>query len=151
MKVAIFFAGVLGMSGMALPVSAGNGKILLSFPGESGPGYKSCPNTTGAIGPHEIAEETEVDNWAGGQKSALQFPGMIAGRVEDSKNNHRIAFDAEENLVRKSLSQCPAKSPIINGKSPGIVLYPNEGICNGDQELIAQTKPPLFIPVARFP
>src|SRR5262249_8811255 len=45
------FAGAIGTSAWA-----GNGTILQSFSGASGPGYKPCPDTTGAVGPHHVVD-----------------------------------------------------------------------------------------------
>src|SRR6516164_5652878 len=47
---------VLLMLGIALTALAGNGRILQNFPGASGPGYKPCPDTTGAVGPKHVVD-----------------------------------------------------------------------------------------------
>ena len=53
--VFLVFVPVLA-AGTGNPAWAGNGTILRSFPGASGPGYKPCPDTTGAVGPHHVVD-----------------------------------------------------------------------------------------------
>jgi hypothetical protein len=40
---------------------------------------------------------------AGGQSRSFQLPGVIAGGVEDSKDNDGVAFNAVEELVEEAL------------------------------------------------
>jgi len=45
------FAGGTGTA-----ARAGDAAVLQSFPGAAGPGYKPCPDTTGAVGPHHVVD-----------------------------------------------------------------------------------------------
>jgi len=47
--------GIL-MAAIALPAMAGNGRILQTFQGASGTGYKACPDTTDAVGPKHVVD-----------------------------------------------------------------------------------------------
>lgn len=61
MKVAAFVVSVILLTGMVLPAAAGNGTILQTIEGGSGPGYKPCPDTTGAVGPNHVVDFE--DSW----------------------------------------------------------------------------------------
>ena len=55
-KVVFLLLGTVLAAGTGIPALAGDGTILQSFPGASGPGYKPCPDTTGAVGPHHVVD-----------------------------------------------------------------------------------------------
>lgn len=52
----VIFVSVLFAAGCARSAPAENGTILQSFPGQSGPGYKPCPDSTGAVGPNHVVD-----------------------------------------------------------------------------------------------
>jgi len=53
-KFAVLLLVALFTNATAIPSLAENGTILQTFPGASGPGYKPCPDTTGAVGPNHV-------------------------------------------------------------------------------------------------
>src|SRR5215471_16548260 len=55
-KVVFLPLSMVFASWSAITAWAGNGTILQSFPGASGPGYKPCPDTTGAVGPRHVVD-----------------------------------------------------------------------------------------------
>jgi hypothetical protein len=55
-KIALCILGALLATGIGISTRAGDGTILQTFPGASGPGYKPCPDTTGAVGPHHVVD-----------------------------------------------------------------------------------------------
>jgi hypothetical protein len=54
--VAFLLLGLVLSGGTGIPALADGATILQSFPGPSGPGYKPCPDTTGAVGPHHVVD-----------------------------------------------------------------------------------------------
>jgi hypothetical protein len=54
-------AALVGFLIIEVAEAATNGTVLLSFQGGSGPGYKPCPDTTGAVGPNHVADFE--DSW----------------------------------------------------------------------------------------
>src|ERR1700733_10550842 len=61
MKKTAFLLFVLAAAAIGFPAWAGNGTILETFEGGSGPGYKPCPDTTGAVGPNQV--DDFEDGW----------------------------------------------------------------------------------------
>jgi len=55
MRVAVLAVYGFGMAGV-ISLYAGNANVLQSFQGASGPGYKPCPDTTGAVGPNHVVD-----------------------------------------------------------------------------------------------
>lgn len=55
-KVASLLLSFAFASLTGLPASARDVRILQAFPGASGPGYKPCPDTTGAVGPNHVVD-----------------------------------------------------------------------------------------------
>lgn len=74
---------------------------------------------------------------------------MVAGRMKDAKNNDNIALDTEENLVRESHRQYPAKSVVIRWELPGKFFQSGERSGHAQHEFIAQTPASGLIPFAR--
>ena len=61
MRGAILIVNGLLAARLTIPALGGNGTILQSFPGGSGPGYKASPDTTGAVGPNQVVDFE--DSW----------------------------------------------------------------------------------------
>jgi len=61
MKGAILIVSGLLATRLTIPALGGNGTVLQSFPGGSGPGYKASPDTTGAVGPNQVVDFE--DSW----------------------------------------------------------------------------------------
>jgi hypothetical protein len=60
MKITVPLIGVL-VASLAITGLGGNGTILSSFEGGSGPGYKASPDTTGAVGSNHVVDF--ADSW----------------------------------------------------------------------------------------
>lgn len=56
-----FIAALAGLLSVVVASAATNGTVLSSFQGGSGPGYKPCPDTTGAVGPNHVVDFE--DSW----------------------------------------------------------------------------------------
>lgn len=56
LKLSLVSASLIAICGMTPQAPDGNGTVVNSFPGASGPGYKACPDTTGAVGPGHVVD-----------------------------------------------------------------------------------------------
>src|SRR3954471_9983712 len=75
---------------------------------------------------------------------------MVARRVKDAKNDDRIAFNAEEDFVRKSLRQHTAKVFVVYGELFGRLFQPSEGVGDGGEKFITQAGSLPLVPVPRL-
>jgi len=51
-----------------------------------------------------------------------EFIGMMLLRVQDTKDDDPVTVDPVKNLVRKTRSEQPMKSPVIIGRTLGIFV-----------------------------
>lgn len=68
---------------------------------------------------------------------------VIAGGVEDSKDNDGVASNAVEELVGEALGQDAPEFPIVEWKALGRLFQTVEGVCHAEKELAAQAPAPL--------
>ncbi len=85
----------------------------------------------------------------GAELASFKLRRVFAGRVENSKDNHRAAFDAEEDLVRETLYDDAAKVLMIDWILFRRLFQTGQGIRNGGEELLSQSRSLSFVPPPR--
>src|SRR6266704_1040998 len=75
---------------------------------------------------------------------------MVAGVVENTKDDDGVAFDSVEKLVGKAFGQDAAKAFVINPITFRRFFQSSKGFGNRDQEFIPQSWSLVIVPVARF-
>ena len=76
---------------------------------------------------------------------------MISLGVQDAKNNHAVAFNAVEKLVRETVGEQPAEVAIVDGTSLRVFLQQVNRLADFLEQLITQTDPSGLIPIPGFP
>ena len=66
------------------------------------------------------------------------------------RNDDRITFDAEEDLVGKPLREHAAKVTVVDWELFWRLFQPSESVGKGGDKLVAQSGSPSVIPVPRF-
>ena len=71
---------------------------------------------------------------------------MIPLGVQNPKYDDAVAFDAIENLVRKTVRHQTAEPVVVNGAAFGLLRQQLHGMTNFSNQFIAKTWPLSFIP-----
>lgn len=83
-------------------------------------------------------------------RAVSQSPPMILRPVQDSEDDDRVPFNAEEELVGKATGQHATKPAIVVREVFRILFQSKQSFGDGSQELVSQSGATLLVLIVRF-
>ena len=82
--------------------------------------------------------------------NSIQFSPVIARTVQDAKNDNGVRFNAEKDLIGKSIGEEPTKVSVIHGKPLRRFLEEEHCVSDGKEELATEPSAFTLIPSLRL-